>query len=77
MSDVRYLIRDRTVAADDWLLLPATADGSAAHLPDGRIIVPLNVWLAQADAIAERNQPFGVCHHATPPHVSQRWPLWW
>ena len=60
MSDVRYLIRDRTVVADDWQLLPATADGSAAHLPDGRIIVPLNVWLAQADAIAERNQPFGV-----------------
>ena len=60
MSDVYNIIRDRAVIADDWQLLPATTDGSAAHLPDGKLIVPLNVWLAQADAIAERNQPFGV-----------------
>ncbi len=60
MSDIRYVIRDRAVVADDWQLLPATADGAAAHLPDGKLVVPLNVWLAQADAIAERNQPFGV-----------------
>jgi uncharacterized protein (DUF934 family) len=60
MSDIRYVIRDRAVVADDWLLLPATADGAAAPLPDGKLIVPLNVWLAQADCIAERNQPFGV-----------------
>lgn len=60
MSDIRYIIRDRAVEADDWLLLPATADGGAAPLPDGKLIVPLNVWLAQADCIAERNQPFGV-----------------
>ncbi len=60
MSDVRTIIRDRAVVADEWQLLPATADGAAAHLPDGKLIVPLNVWLAQADAIAERNQPFGV-----------------
>ena len=60
MPDVRYIIRDRKVVADDWNVLPATADGASISLPDGKLIVPLNVWLAQADAITERNQPVGV-----------------
>jgi uncharacterized protein (DUF934 family) len=60
MSDVRYLIRDGVVVADDWRLVPATADEAAATLPDGKLILPLNVWLAQTDAVAERQQPLGV-----------------
>ena len=60
MSEVRYIIRDREVIADDWQLVPAIAEGAAAHLPDGKLIVPLNVWLAQTDALTERKQPIGV-----------------
>ena len=60
MSDVRYIIRDREVIADDWQLLPAIADGAAASLPDGKLIVPLNVWLAQTDALTERKLPIGI-----------------
>ena len=60
MSEVRYIIRDADVVADDWQLLPAIADGSAAALPDGKLIVPLNVWLAQTDALTERKWPIGI-----------------
>ena len=60
MSEVRYIIRDREVIADDWQLVPAFAEGAAAHLPDGKLIVPLNVWLAQTDALTERKLPIGV-----------------
>ena len=60
MFDVRYIIRDRAVVADDWQVLPAIADGAAAALPDGKLIVPLNVWLAQTDALAERKLPIGI-----------------
>ena len=60
MSEIRYIIRDLAVVADDWQVLPAIADGAAAALPDGKLIVPLNVWLAQADALTERKLPIGV-----------------
>ena len=60
MSEVRYIIRDREVIVDDWQLVPAIAEGAAAHLPDGKLIVPLNVWLAQTDALTERKLPIGV-----------------
>ena len=60
MSEVRYIIRDREVVADDWQVLPAIAEGAAAALPDGKLIVPLNVWLAQTDALTERKRPVGV-----------------
>ena len=60
MSEVRYIIRDREVIADEWQLVPAIAEGAAAHLPDGKLIVPLNVWLAQTDALTERKQPIGI-----------------
>lgn len=60
MSEVRFIIRDREVVADDWQVLPAIADGSAATLPDGKLIVPLNVWLAQFDALTERKLPIGI-----------------
>ena len=60
MSEIRYIIRDLAVVADDWQLLPAIADGAAAALPNGKLIVPLNVWLAQTDALTERKLPIGV-----------------
>ncbi len=60
MSDFRYIIRDFDVIADDWLVLPAIADGASAALPDGKLIVPLNVWMAQTDTLTERKLPVGI-----------------
>ena len=60
MPEARYLIRHREVVADDWHLVPAAVEGSAAALPDGKLIVPLNVWLAQPAVFVARNQPVGV-----------------
>jgi len=61
MSDMRYIIRDAAVVADDWTLIATT---HAAPLPAGRVIVPLARWLAERDAltarITEQNQPLGV-----------------
>ncbi|MCY7387841.1 MAG: DUF934 domain-containing protein [Burkholderiales bacterium] len=57
---MRYIIRDREVVADDWRVLPAIAERAAAALPDGKLIVPLNVWLAQTDALTERKLPIGI-----------------
>ena len=60
MSEIYYIIRDLAVVADDWQVLPEIAEGAAAALPDGKLIVPLNVWLAQTDALTERKLPIGV-----------------
>ena len=60
MSSVRYIIRDGIVVADAWTLIPAAEDGAAVALPPGKLIVPLNVWLAQRDALLERQQALGV-----------------
>lgn len=60
MSEVRYIIRDREVVADDWQVLPAIADGVAAALPEGKLIVPLNVWQVLPDALTKRELPVGV-----------------
>ena len=60
MLNVSYIIRNRAVVADDWTLISAAEDGAAVALPAGKLIVPLNVWLAQRDALLERRQPLGV-----------------
>lgn len=60
MPDVRTIIRGAEVVADDYTLVAAAEDGAAVALPAGKLIVPLNVWLAQRDAILERRQPIGV-----------------
>ena len=60
MSEVRYIIRDREVVADDWQVLSAIADGAAAALPEGKLIVPLNVWQVLPDALTKRELPVGV-----------------
>ena len=61
MSDPRFIIRNGAVVTDDWNVIPATDD---ATLPDGRLIVPLSMWLSQRDAlmarVSELNQPIGV-----------------
>ena len=60
MSSVSYIIRDGMVVADMWTLIPATEDGAAVALPPGKLIVPLNAWMAQRDALVERQQALGV-----------------
>ena len=60
MLNVTYIIRYHAVVADDWTLISASEDGAAVALPAGKLIVPLNVWLAQRDALLERRQPLGV-----------------
>ena len=54
MPSVACVIRDGIVVADQWTLIAAADDGAAVSLPTGKMIVPLNVWLAQRDALIER-----------------------
>ena len=62
MSDLRLIIRDGAVVADDWNVVACGDDANT--LPAGKFIVPLQVWLAQRDALTQRiselNQPIGV-----------------
>jgi uncharacterized protein (DUF934 family) len=50
------IIKGREVVADDWsvLRLEETDNAESVAVPEGRIIVPLAVWLAQRDGLAER-----------------------
>jgi uncharacterized protein (DUF934 family) len=50
------IIKGREVVADDWsvLRLDETETPDGAVVPEGKIIVPLAVWLAQHDALASR-----------------------
>ncbi|MFL6672413.1 MAG: DUF934 domain-containing protein [Massilia sp.] len=52
----KQIIKDRAVVDDDWSVL-RLGEGRAAEsvpVPEGRIIVPLAVWLAQREALAAR-----------------------
>ncbi|MES2016155.1 MAG: DUF934 domain-containing protein [Pseudomonadota bacterium] len=50
------IIKGRAVVADDWSVLRLLDGETAADVavPEGKIIVPLAVWLAQRDALAAR-----------------------
>ncbi|MDB5907638.1 MAG: oxidoreductase [Massilia sp.] len=50
------IIKGREVVADDWsvLRLEETDNAESVAVPEGRIIVPLAVWLAQRDGLAGR-----------------------
>lgn len=55
------IIKQREVVADDWAVL-RLGEGDAPEtvaVPEGKIIVPLAVWLAQRATLANRN-PIGV-----------------
>ena len=54
------IIRQRQVVADNWQLLKPVADGSLAVPAAGDVIVPLNVWLEQRDALLKRAGRLGV-----------------
>ena len=50
------IIKGREVVADDWsvLRLAETDTPETVNVPDGKIIVPLTVWLAQRAALETR-----------------------
>ncbi len=55
------LIKNRAIAADNWQLLEAGADGAAPAVPSsGDIIVPLAVWGAGKAALLQRAGRTGV-----------------
>jgi uncharacterized protein (DUF934 family) len=54
------LIKNKAVVEDNWQLLEATDAPEAAVIPDGEVIVPLNVWKAQKDQLQGRKNTLGV-----------------
>src|SRR5437764_1762584 len=52
------IIKGNAVVSDDWTVL-RLAEGDAPEtvdVPDGKVIVPATVWLAQRDKLAARAQ---------------------
>ena len=52
----KEIIRGREVVADDWSVLRLSEAEAAetATVPEGKIIVPLTVWLAQKETLSQR-----------------------
>ena len=52
----RTIIKGRAIVNDDWsvLRLAEGDDAAAIAVPEGKVIVPLAVWLAQRPALASR-----------------------
>ena len=52
----KEIIRGREVVPDDWSVLRLAESEAAetASVPEGKVIVPLTVWLAQKEALAQR-----------------------
>jgi uncharacterized protein (DUF934 family) len=52
----RKIIKDRAVVADDWSVLRLDENQAAdsVAVPEGKVIVPLAVWLAQRPVLAAR-----------------------
>lgn len=50
------LIKLDGLARDEWTLLPAADDAAAVEVPEGKVIVPLQVWLAQRAVLVKREQ---------------------
>ena len=54
------LIKNRQVIEDDWQILAATEEPASVELPEGKLIVPLNVWNEQGGELINRDAPVGV-----------------
>jgi uncharacterized protein (DUF934 family) len=55
-AQTKQIIKNRAVVADDWTLL-RLAEGQSAEtvaVLEGKVIVPLAVWLAQREVLAKR-----------------------
>jgi uncharacterized protein (DUF934 family) len=52
----KQIIKHREVVDDDWSVLKLVEDGTpeTVDVPDGKIIVPVKVWLAQRDRLLAR-----------------------
>ncbi|WMW81758.1 DUF934 domain-containing protein [Undibacterium cyanobacteriorum] len=52
------IIKDRAVVNDDWTLLQLSEDDTpdTVQVPDGKVIVPLKVWLLQKNSLSERDE---------------------
>ena len=50
------IIKNRAIVADDWIVLRLNAQESAENVTvaPGKVIVPLQVWLKQRDALQQR-----------------------
>ncbi|MES2152839.1 MAG: DUF934 domain-containing protein [Pseudomonadota bacterium] len=55
-TNKNLIIKDRAVVEDDWsvLRLEEGQDAATVALPDGKVIFPLPVWLAQRGALESR-----------------------
>lgn len=54
---MREIIKDKTIVQDDWNVVHL-AEGDTPEtfsVPAGKTVVPLKVWLAQRDALSQRN----------------------
>jgi len=51
------IIKNKAIIEDDWQVLRLNEQESADTfvVPQGKVIVPLKVWLAQRDALQQRN----------------------
>ncbi|WP_097461543.1 DUF934 domain-containing protein [Mangrovitalea sediminis] len=49
------LIKVDGLAADHWTRLEKPVDGKTVEVPEGNVIVPLSVWLAQRDRLEARD----------------------
>ena len=51
------IIKNKTLVEDDWHVLRLNDQETVENItvPDGKVIVPLKVWLSQRDALIQRN----------------------
>lgn len=51
------IIKNKAIVADDWVVLRLNEQESADNvtIPAGKVIVPLQVWLRQRDALQQRD----------------------
>ena len=54
------IIKDKQIVDDSWQLLPAVVEPADVEVPETNVIVPLNVWQAQKDTLAQRQGSLGV-----------------
>lgn len=51
---MRKLIKNGQIVEDRWTVLPKAEDASHTVVPEGQVIVPLSVWIAQEEALSQR-----------------------
>ncbi len=52
------IIKDGAIVENDWIQV--APDATLADVPDGKVIVPLKLWLAERDTLVERDGELGV-----------------